>query len=138
MTVTFTVHGTPAPKGSKSLSVRGGRPHMYESSKKERPWAQQVYWTAREFAPPQPWSGAIELDVTFFIHRPQRLGKTRTGVLAVTGFDTDKGARSCGDALTGLFYFDDKQVSDLHARKRYADFGQPTGAEITVTRLEAA
>ena len=47
--ITLTVYGQPAPQGSKRfVGIKNGRGMMIESSKKVRPWRQDVKRAAEE------------------------------------------------------------------------------------------
>lgn len=136
MIARFSVIGTPATKGSTRSFVRGGRVVTTNANTREKPWAQQVHWTAREHAPETPWEGAVCVHLAFRMPRPARLGKTRSMVICDRRPDIDKMTRSVLDALTGVFYVDDAQIACVVAWKRYADFGEAAGVEIAVHRDE--
>lgn len=152
----ITVYGTPAPQGSKRHVGNGV---MIESSKKVRPWRQDVKHAALlalgsdddcltpgcectdapNWTPDEP----LRVDVTFYLPRPR--GHYGTGRNATslkpsaptqpyTKPDIDKLLRSTLDALgeAGL-WTDDSRVATIHAEKRYAD-ERPPGALIDITR----
>jgi Holliday junction resolvase RusA-like endonuclease len=136
--IAITVHGTPAPQGSKRAIVRGGRAHLIESSHdRVKSWRQAVV----DAALGEDWMqlrGPVEVDVTFRLKRPK--GHYRTGRNAhllrdgapaypATMPDLDKLLRATMDALTAAgVWADDAQVVTVTAAKTY---GQP-GADITV------
>lgn len=150
------VHGTPAPQGSKRHVGNGV---MVESSKKVKPWRQDVKHAAlaadAERTPCldltcacQPHGGtwgpddALQVEVTFYLPRPR--GHYGTGRNATTlkpsaptrpwtKPDLDKLLRSTLDALgeAGL-WADDSRVAVVLAEKQYADH-RPPGAVIDVT-----
>lgn len=86
-----------------------------------------------------PATGAVELDVAFYRAPPKSMSKTRRAaalagdVMPTTKPDLDNLVKSIKDALNGVAYRDDAQISRLSARKLYAD--QPR-AIITLTALE--
>jgi len=136
----ITVVGTPAPQGSKRHVGNGV---MVESSKKVKPWRQDVKYAALEVleegAP--SLTGPIRITVTFFLARPKghygtgrnsgRLRETAPKVPAGKP-DIDKLLRSTFDALGEAVVFnDDAQITDVAVRKRFAD-GRPPGAVIDV------
>ena len=51
--------------------------------------------------------------------------------------DIDKLARAALDAMTGVVWSDDAQVSDLRVRKDYCELGQQPGCSVTVTERVA-
>ena len=133
----FFVPGVPKTKGSHRAIVRGGHAIVLNDCTTEKPWAEHVYWTAREAAKEQGWTaldGPMEAWITFHMPRPQRLGKKRTMVLHDRRPDLDKCLRSVVDALTGALWNDDAQVWMIVAVKVYADFGEPSGVGIKANR----
>lgn len=136
----FTAHGIVAGQGSKR-HVGGGR--MIESSKKLKPWRQDVIEAAlhavTETPGFEPYIGAVEIECDFFFTRPK--AHFRTGVNAgelkanmptyVAKIpDIDKALRSTLDALTiAGVWRDDAQVVKCSASKR---FGPRPGAVITI------
>lgn len=67
--------------------------------------------------------------------RPVRTPKSRTPP-AIKKPDGDKLLRAVLDALTGVAWVDDSQVTDARARKRLAELDAPPGVYIAITRLE--
>ena len=72
-----------------------------------------------------PIDGPISISMQFFYER----GKTVTRATPTVPPDLDKQIRSILDALTGVAYVDDSQVTRIDATKEY---GSP-GVEITLT-----
>ncbi len=151
MTLTINVVGTPAPQGSKKgfYNKSLGRVQMTESSKKVKPWRQDVRQAALDaLGGPDHISiflGPVELAITFFMQRPKaHYGTGRNaGVLKTTAPsyvdkmpDLSKLVRATEDALTeARVWGDDAQVARLVVEKRYADAA--TGARITVRPLNS-
>lgn len=130
--ITIVVYGTPAPQGSKR-HVGGGV--MIESSKKVKPWRQDVKAMARaeiEARPGwQPLDGPLAVSMVFSVrHRPaskpswwpmgMRWSKTLMWRPASTP-DLSKLLRSTEDALTdaGLWRDDARVVEYRHLAKYY-------------------
>lgn len=117
--ITITVHGLPAPQGSKRHVGRGV---MVESSKKVKPWRQDVKHAALRETEALDWTvldGPLAVAMTFTFDRPK--GHYRTGRNAhllrdaaptrPSGMpDLSKLARSTEDALTGVVWKDDARV----------------------------
>ncbi|RAV34905.1 RusA family crossover junction endodeoxyribonuclease [Corynebacterium heidelbergense] len=122
------VPGVPAPQGSKSGFVRGGRCVLVESSKKVSPWRAAV---ARAFTG-EPATGPLRLFVEFVMPRPKNLGDKTAPPMDVRP-DLDKLLRSTCDGMTGAAYADDSQVVHIIAHKRRARPGETTGAHIRLT-----
>ena len=143
----ITVHGTPAPQGSKRHVGRG---IMVESSKAVKPWREAVKWAALEQLDGEAlertgplFADAVILRVEFVMPRPKahyRTGKHAHELrpdaphLVARKPDVDKLLRSTLDALgeAGVWR-DDAQVASVSARKVYLDNGTgPVGARITI------
>lgn len=142
-----TVYGTPAPQGSKSL-MRG---RLVESSKRVKPWRAAVVQAVRDNPRILRFTGRVpvEADITFLLERPAAHYGTGRNAARLRGDapaypvarqrdDIDKLCRSTLDALTesGVLA-DDSQVTQLVARKRYAEAGTIPGALIRVSTMEA-
>ena len=144
-TLRFTVHGMPAAQGSKRYVGKGV---MVESSKKVKPWRQDVVAAAlrameddREF---EMFTGPVEVTIDFFFARPKsHVGtgrnngvlKTNAPTYVATRPDAEKLIRSTHDALTTAgVWRDDALAVSVHATKRY---GIRPCAVITVTEVTA-
>jgi crossover junction endodeoxyribonuclease RusA len=130
----FTVHGIPAPQGSKRPVGRGV---MIESSKKVKPWREAVKWAARE-AMPMGWQkldGPLVLSVVFYLPRPKC---ARLNVMCHKMPDLSKLIRSTEDALTDAgVWADDARVASIMAEKRYETANHLPGARISVYPWES-
>ena len=118
----ITVHGEPAPQGSKR-HVGGGR--MIESSAKVKPWREAVkhaYWGDGPGHRPAH-TGPLCVEVTFTVRKPASAPKRRT-TWPQRKPDLDKLLRSTFDALSDAgVWVDDAQVVEVTARKVYPDEG---------------
>lgn len=127
MSIEVFVHGRPAPQGSKR-HVGHGR--LIESSPHLALWRRRVALVCQEstdgLTPPP-----VGVSLRFVLPRPQRTAQGASPP-AVKRPDVDKLARAVLDALTGVYFRDDSEVTDLHATKRIAEPGEPTGVHIEV------
>ncbi len=140
--LTFVVIGLPAPQGSKRHVGRGV---MIESSKKVKPWRQDVKYQALA-CKPTDWDMAapISMSVVFKFKRPKshfnksglRSSAPRECTSGSHG-DIEKLVRSTNDALNGILFDDDRQVVSLIATKRYCENDELPGAIITLTALNS-
>ncbi|GAA0969989.1 hypothetical protein GCM10009555_018120 [Acrocarpospora macrocephala] len=158
--ITITVHGTPAPQGSKRHVGNGV---MVESSKKVKPWRQDVKAAALAAMEARSTvlyggigqvslvrlTGAVALDITFTFTRPKshyRTGRNAhllrdAAPVRPIGYpDASKILRSTEDALTEAgVWEDDSRVVDVSVAKRYALEGPDTlhvpGAVIRIWAL---
>ena len=136
--IAFPVLGIPAPQGSKSAVVRGGRAVLIEGAstvgrEKHRAWRDAVGWEARAAVLEQ---GQVDDDtpvaVTVFFFLPKPKSRPKKAVWADRKPDLDKLVRSTLDGLAdgGLLRHDSRVVS-LHAAKAYAEAA--SGAIVCIT-----
>lgn len=137
----FRVTGQPAPKGSARAVIdrRTGKARLLASASRsneraQTSWATAVGWAAKAAHRAAPWTGPIGLEVTFYVARPKSVRRALPEVKP----DGDKLLRATADALTGILFVDDGQVTDWIARKRYATAEEPCGAWIEVWRVSEA
>lgn len=139
--LSFRVYGMPAPQGSKRHVGDGV---MVESSKRVKPWRQDVKHAALDAISGRGWqqpAGAVWVAITFRLPRPKgHYGTGRNAGLIKDSAprrpavrpDIDKLVRSTLDALTESGAVrDDAQVVSLSTSKFYADGEQP-GATVEV------
>jgi crossover junction endodeoxyribonuclease RusA len=129
----FTVYGVPVPQGSSRAFIPKGwtRPVITAANSKTKPWRQEVAGAciARlNGASPAVSDMPMSITVAFFFDRPKSTKKSVRH--KVTKPDIDKLARSILDALTGIAFADDSQVTELHVSK---GFGSPARAEIAIS-----
>ena len=133
--VAFKVLGLPAPQGSKSAYVRGGRAVIVDGTSKtgrakHLSWRDAVAEAADRAREGLQFGGPVSVHVEFYLPLPVS-DPHRT--LHYKKPDIDKLVRSVLDSLTssGLIR-DDALVHALHATKQYARDGHWTGASIAV------
>jgi Holliday junction resolvase RusA-like endonuclease len=105
-----------------------------------------VRMALREVHKGSPLAGALRCDITFIMPRPKNMiWKTRSmpRLPHVARPDFDNLLKACWDAMTGLIWFDDAQVSQGTIEKWIASgYEQPhvviTVAEVGVTAVPAA
>lgn len=137
--IALTVHGVPAPQGSKTAYVRGEHAVVVEGSSKSgrakhAAWRQAVATAARDHldagGPVAP-DGALTVTMLFRFVRPKSRRKTERWV--TTKPDIDKLIRSTLDGLVdGGVVFADQRVAEVIARKTYVSDGQPSGCWVGV------
>jgi len=125
--VEFEVLGLAAPQGSKVLTKWGV---MREANKNTMPWRQQVAGCAKQaMGDRAPTLMCVTLLVTFFFTRPRghyrtgknaRLLRRGAGLYKPSKPDLSKLVRAIEDAMTGIVYRDDAQITSLHATKLYS------------------
>lgn len=157
--ITITVHGLPAPQGSKKAfrNQYSGRIQMTESSAKVKPWRADVKSAAEEAVEELPgWlplDGPLLVSMVFTFARPKgHFGTGRNAGRVKPSApprpagtpDLSKLVRSTEDALTGLIWADDARVVEYRRlAKHYASDGgvdvlDMPGAMIRIWRLPTA
>ena len=128
MTVSFQVHGTPAPQGSKTRTRYG----MFESSKRVKPWREAVTNAASKETPLEP---PYDVKVFFFIQPPKKT--TAAYPVAPNIGDIDKMLRATYDGLTASgIITDDRHIVAGEQSKEWAGVDGP-GAVIIIKSLAA-
>lgn len=135
MEVEFSVIGIPQPRGSKRAMPNraGGRPLMVDTNSKSAPWMATVAAEASKAMKGKPLlDGPLVLSVAFLFPRPKshyrsgkRSAELRDDAPKRHGKkpDCDKLLRAIGDAMTGVVYRDDAQITGISAGKFYDDAG---------------
>jgi crossover junction endodeoxyribonuclease RusA len=137
--VEFTVVGVSQPQGSTKAFIRPGMkfPVVTSDNAKLKGWRAQVAWAASKEARRHGLidrAVPVRLMAAYFLARPKSLGK-KVGVPHVTKPDIDKLTRAIGDALTGILYADDSQITELKVTKAYAAVGEAPHVVIVVQPL---
>lgn len=105
---------------------------MVESSKKLKPWRQQVTDTALALnVPPLPDGAPVAMVADFYFARPRSVSIKKRRAMTVKP-DVDKLLRAIFDSCKGVLYADDANVVDAHPRKHYAALGEPERVEIQI------
>lgn len=113
--IRIVVRGTPAPQGSKSFKgmSKAGRAILTESSKKVRPWRQDVKAAAEQLmalSGGKPIDAPVTVRMVFTLAKPQSAPKRRRTYPMRTP-DLSKLARSTEDALSDAgVWADDARV----------------------------
>ena len=116
----FEIHGQPVPQKQTAFNRRSG--HAYNPSSKE---IQFVQWQLKAYAPQEPLQGRIEVQYTFYLPIPKGTSSIRKRQMLndVIGHtkrpDFDNLAYLITNAMKGIVYLDDSQITDAVIRKRY-------------------
>lgn len=142
MGVSFTVRGTPMPKGSTTRMPGGGTIPAGTAASRQRmvQWREDIRHEAQKAMDGvPPFTGALRLFVDFTLMPPRTtIRKTQWGWLPHTRKpDVDKLLRAVCDALTGVVWLDDSQACVVAVNKHYGWDGI-TGAVITVDPITDA
>ena len=130
----FIVNGTPAAQGSKRAFVVKGRAVMVDADKKLKPWRQAVTDAAAEERGDNPlFMGPVRVRVRFVFPRPKshygtgrnaEVLKPNAPLFVDKKPDIDKLLRAIFDALTGVVFKDDSQVTTVESSKVYGAYSQ--------------
>jgi crossover junction endodeoxyribonuclease RusA len=136
--IEFRVYGTPAPQGSKTAFVRGGRAVVVDGSsttgrQKLSSWRAEVAREAANIASGELLEGPIGVEINFVMPKPKSAPKGK--VFCDKKPDIDKLVRSTFDSMTGVLYRDDSQVVQVRATKVYSKPDEPSGARIVIYPL---
>lgn len=123
------VPGIPVAQGSKNAYRRGERIVLVESAKRLPAWRFKISQAARELNKELIEFDAVRVTLLFMLPQPKKPVRQ----YPTTKPDIDKLSRAVLDALTGVLYKDDSQVTQLDAQKVYT-YGEP-GVYITVTGI---
>lgn len=138
--ISFTVRGTPMPKGSTTKMPGGAYVPAGSTTSRAKmgQWREDVRHEAqRSMGERPPFMGAIRLFVEFNLMPPRTtIRKYQWGWLPHTRKpDVDKLLRAVCDALTGVVWRDDAQVCVVAMNKHYAWDGI-TGCIVTVNEID--
>lgn len=130
MTLTFEILGKPQPRGSKRAFIRPGMRHpvITDDNRKSKPWMQEVAAVAREAMNGNGLiDGPVVMYVNFYFCRPKgHFGKKGLRASApkahVVKPDCTKVLRCLEDALKGVVWRDDSQVTEQHVTKGYGEY----------------
>lgn len=141
--IVIKVYGIPGPQGSKSFKgMRGGHAILVESSKKVKPWREDVKAAAEAVrAGAAPLDCPLRLHMVFTLPKPASAPKRRKTWPMRTP-DLSKLARSTEDALTraGIWRDDARVVEYGLLAKRYPGEGsgalEAPGVWIKIERMD--
>ena len=121
--IKFTIDGEAVGKGRPRFSTKP-YPHTYTPKETER-YEEQVRLAFKsQLRGQQPFTGAVGMDITVCVGLPRVSKKKQAMMLAgeivpAKKPDADNIAKIIMDALSGLAYEDDKQVTTLVISKHY-------------------
>jgi len=124
--------GTPVPQGSKSVTMRSGKPVMFDQQGSHlKAWRECVAQAAWKATNGEQLDTPVMVTIWFYLERPASVKRTHMCVKP----DIDKLCRSTLDGLGDSILADDSRVVELSARKQYAD-DTHTGAMIHIRTIK--
>ncbi len=134
--IQFTVHGVPVPEGRPRHKLLGrwmqvGRQKVlanpkiitYKPTESEQ-WCKTVKQMAMRGRPSSLMTGSLELWCIFYMPRPKSKPLHRFPD-HIYKPDLDNLVKSIKDAMEGVVYHNDSQITVEHIQKLYADDGLP-------------
>ena len=128
---TITIDGPPVGKGRPRASSLGGKIVM-RTPTATRNHERWVALCARPFLPRDKIGGPIGVDCEFVTERPKRLKDSKRDEPDVGAGDVDNYVKAILDGLSA--HFDDHLVTEIHAKKRYANPQEKPHARVCVRR----
>ena len=143
MRISFRVDGVPVPKGSTKSFVINGRTATTNANPKTKDWQYRVSTECQHVCAikreqgintfvPKTNNGmdCVGVSVEFYFLRPKA---DKKGIRAMTVKpDIDKLLRTILDALTGIIYEDDSQVTFIQGTKNYVSDGGSPFVDVTI------
>lgn len=131
------VPGKPIPEGStRAYVIKGHAAVTHNNNNALRPWRAEIHAMIRSMIPTRTIDipdGPVAVALWFVM--PRRAAEPKRTTPAHTRKpDLDKLARAVLDAMTGVAYSDDGQVTTLAAHKRTAIAGEQPGVLIEWVR----
>ena len=135
--ITLTIAGEPVPKARARVTKTG----IAYTPAKTRRWEQTAAIMAQaEMRGQQPIEGPLEVTVLAQWQPPQSWPAWKRNAALISGIghtakpDADNIAKAALDAIQGVVFRDDSQVTGLIVRKSYGDI---PGVTIRVRALDA-
>lgn len=125
---TFSVAGKPVPQQRPKFTTVNGHGRAYDPAKSRNFKAEVAILASTAHGMRPPFPDDVEVNIVAWLPIPQSWSKQKQhlaldGIIHPTtrGNDVDNLAKSVLDAMTGIVYKDDSQVTSLHVYKRYSD-----------------
>ncbi len=142
--ISFAVLGEPSPEGStRAFYIPKLKRTVVTHQNQDalRAWRDRVAAEAQNAVEGRPWTcdavSAYEVDVDFVLPRPPSVPAHRR-LRPTVRPDLDKLIRAVNDALTGIVWADDSQITAMRVAKVYVDQCDPLirpGAYLIIRRV---
>lgn len=114
---TFSVLGEPIPKGSTRAFVKNGRAVTTAANPRTKSWERDIRAVLQSW-PHGLIEGPVYVGLSFTIARPASVSEKKRPEPTVKP-DLDKLTRNALDAMSGVIFLDDAQVTVIDAQKNY-------------------
>jgi len=135
--IKFWIDGEIKPQARPRTAVIAGHAIIYDP-KESKEFKNFVKMTAAKYAPVSLLEGPLALSITVYRMVPKSFSAKRRvqaldpedgRIYPVTRPDVSNYVKGIEDALTGIIWKDDAQITDLFVFKR---FGEKPGAQIII------
>jgi len=115
MAISFFVKGTAVSWRAPQFNRTTGNAYK-PKAQGEKAWQNSVWGQAMCYAPKEPWTGPVRMDLIFYVPCAKSWPKWKKEVIASNRFHCDTGQdatnlrKAFEDALKGVFFVDDRQV----------------------------
>lgn len=137
--VRFIIPGRISGKGRARATQIGGFVRLYTPSKTraEEAMIATLGKAAVQRAGGKKLEGALALDIVIVQQPPESWSKKKRQQAnwIVSGFDLDNAIKEISDALNGIAYEDDRQISKISAERVWRMCGEER-VEVKITTLE--
>ncbi len=112
------VRGIPAPQGSKRAFITGDRAVVVDANPtKLKDWRTAINFVLQSEWEGPPLPGPVTVALHFMLLKPRTVKRLQPHVKP----DIDKLIRAALDSMTGICFEDDAQVTEVFAKKEYAE-----------------
>lgn len=134
------IPGAPVGKGRPRFS-KGGHAYTPAKTASYEAYVRAAWMQSWHSAPPAGVPVMVRIEAVFPIPHSYTKKRKRQilegGVPALKKPDIDNIVKIILDALNGVAYADDKDIIEVHARKRYQGPGEEAGVTVMAKYLEA-
>ena len=117
--IEFETRGIPTAKGRPRVMKSG----FTYTPKKTKVAEESFLVQALNYKPERPIDQPIKIEMEFYFPIPKGTSKKKRETLKWYDKrpDIDNLGKLCMDALDGIFYLDDKQITDLNLKKYHTE-----------------
>ncbi len=126
MRIQFTIPIVPQGQRRDRITTFGGHGRSYKD-KAQAMYEGKVKALISQYRPERPFDCALELWVRISLPIPKAWSKKKKlaamsgDIFPVVKPDFDNALKNIADIMNGIFFLDDKQITDAHISKRYSD-----------------
>lgn len=125
--ISFSIPGAPVAKGRAKVTTIGGHARMYTPTKTLNYESKVALFASQAMKGLPLLAGPVSLDLVLHMPIPaswstkKRNDAMAGGIIPTVKPDCSNVLKAVEDALNGIVYLDDKQISDIKIRRRYSD-----------------